>query len=61
MPVHDVPGGGKQWGGHGKVYRGKDAAKKAQRQAAAAYANGYTGKSAGGVVGKPARKPRGRG
>lgn len=43
MPVHKVPGGGYQWGNHGKVYKGKDAKKKAARQGAAAYANGYSG------------------
>jgi len=44
MPVHRVKGGGYQWGGHGKVYHGKNAAAKAARQGAAAYAHGYTGK-----------------
>lgn len=53
MPVHKVPGGGYQWGGHGKVYRGKNAKAKAARQGAAAYANGYSG------PGGP-RKPRSR-
>lgn len=44
MPVHSVPGGGEQWGTHGKIYRGKGAAAKAAAQGRAAYANGYTGK-----------------
>lgn len=43
MPIHKVPGGGVQWGGHGKVYHGAGAAKKAAAQAAAAHANGYVG------------------
>jgi uncharacterized protein len=44
MPVHTVtgPNGGTlyQWGGHGAKYRSK---KKADEQAAAAHAHGYTG------------------
>ena len=44
MPVHKTPGGGEQWGGHGKVYKGKGAAKKAAAQGRAAYAHGYRGK-----------------
>ena len=55
MPVHSVKGGGKQWGGHGKVYKGPDAAAKAAAQGRAAYANGYRGKGAA------RSKPRGRG
>ena len=43
-PVHSVPGGGEQWGNHGKVYRGRGAAAKAAAQGRAAYANGYKGK-----------------
>ena len=35
---------GKKWGNSGKCYTGKGAAKKAQKQARAAYANGYKGK-----------------
>ena len=35
---------GKQWGNHGKCYTGKDAKKKAQTQAKAAYSSGYRGK-----------------
>lgn len=60
MPVHKE-GKGYQWGGHGKVYTGPDAKAKATAQGRAAYANGYTGKSRGGPVGKPVRRPRGRG
>jgi hypothetical protein len=40
MPVHKVKGGW-QWGSHGKIYRGKDAKKKAQEQGRAAHAHGY--------------------
>ena len=32
---------GKKWGKSGKCYTGRDAQKKAEEQAAAAYANGY--------------------
>jgi uncharacterized protein len=46
MPVHKVAGGW-QWGNHGKVYKGKDAKKKAAAQGRAAYANGYKGKKKG--------------
>lgn len=42
MPIHKVAGGYK-WGGHGKVYKSK---KGAQRQAAAAFANGWKGEGA---------------
>lgn len=42
MPIHKEDGG-EQWGNHGKVYHGPDAKKKAEAQAAAAHANGYTG------------------
>jgi len=40
MPVRKV-NGGYQWGASGKVYTGKGAEKKAQKQGAAAYAAGY--------------------
>ena len=43
MPVHKTPGGGYQWGNSGKVYFGKNAKEKAERQGRAAYANGYKG------------------
>lgn len=43
-PVHSVAGGGEQWGGHGKVYKGAGAKAKAAKQGRAAYANGYKGK-----------------
>ncbi len=43
-PVHSVPGGGAQWGQHGKVYHGPNARAKAAAQGRAAYANGYKGK-----------------
>ena len=43
-PVHSVSGGGYQWGGHGKVYRGPGAQAKAAAQGRAAYAHGYKGK-----------------
>lgn len=35
---------GKKWGKSGKCYTGKGAARKAGKQAAAAYAHGYKGK-----------------
>jgi hypothetical protein len=41
MPIHRVSGGYK-WGGKGHTYASR---KGAEKQAAAAYANGYTGKS----------------
>jgi hypothetical protein len=47
MPVHKVRENGKvgyQWGQHGKVYFGRDAAMKAAKQGQAAHANGYKGK-----------------
>lgn len=43
MPVHKQ-GSGYQWGGSGKVYTGKNAKAKAEKQARAAFANGYRGK-----------------
>lgn len=42
MPVKKV-GSGYRWGTKGKIYRGKNAKKKAARQGRAAYANGYRG------------------
>jgi len=42
MPVRKVKSGYK-WGRSGKLYRGKGAKKKAQRQARAIYAHGYRG------------------
>jgi len=42
MPVHKVKGGWR-WGKHGKIYRGKNAKKKSQKQGRAAYAHGYKG------------------
>ena len=44
MPIKKVGKDGYQWGTHGHIYRGKDAKKRAQAQARAAYANGYKGK-----------------
>lgn len=41
MPIHKTKSGGWQWGKSGKVYFGKDAKEKAEKQAKAAYANGY--------------------
>ena len=35
MPVHKTKGGGYQWGSTGKVYYGKDAKEKAQKQGVA--------------------------
>jgi len=43
MPIKKVKGGYK-WGKSGKLYTGKNAKKKAQRQARAIYASGYKGK-----------------
>jgi hypothetical protein len=43
MPVRKVKGGYK-WGGHGKLYKGKRAKAKAERQGRAAFAGGYRGK-----------------
>ena len=40
MPVHKTPSGKYQWGNRGKKYSSK---KKAQKQAAAAFANGWQG------------------
>lgn len=40
MPVNKVPGGF-QWGGHGKVYKGKNAKAKAAKQGRAAHVHGY--------------------
>ena len=42
MPVHKVKGG-YRWGSKGKIYRGKGAKKKAEKQGKAAYASGYRG------------------
>lgn len=42
MPIHKE-GSGYQWGNHGKVYPSKAGA---QRQAAAAFANGWQGDAA---------------
>lgn len=44
MPVHKTKGGGYQWGKSGKVYYGPNAKEKAEKQARAAYANGYNEK-----------------
>ena len=41
MPIRKVKGGYK-WGGHGKVYKSREGA---ERQARAAYAHGYKGKT----------------
>ena len=43
MPVHKAAGG-YQWGTHGKVYKGKGAKAKAERQGRAVRASGYRGK-----------------
>lgn len=45
MPIHKE-GSGEQWGNHGKVYHGPDAKEKAEKQAAAAHANGWRGDAA---------------
>jgi hypothetical protein len=41
MPVQKMPNGKYRWGNHGKMY---DKKADAEKQAAAAYANGYRGK-----------------
>ena len=40
MPIRKVPGGGYKWGSKGKTYPTREGAEK---QAAAAHANGYRG------------------
>lgn len=47
MPIKKCTSGGKsgaKWGNSGKCYTGVGAKAKAQKQARAAYANGYRGK-----------------
>lgn len=44
MPIYRVGKEGWRWGKHGKLYKGKDAKRKAWKQAKAAYANGYKGR-----------------
>jgi hypothetical protein len=46
MPVHHRGGGCYQWGSHGKVYCGRGAKQKAERQGRAAYFHGYRGHEA---------------
>lgn len=41
MPLKKTKSGGWKWGKHGKVYYGKDARKKAMKQAAAIKASGW--------------------
>ena len=41
MPVHRTKDGGYQWGTTGKVYHGKDAKEKAEKQGQAIRASGY--------------------
>jgi len=43
MPVQKVKGG-YRWGDSEKIYRGKGAKEKAEKQGRAAFANGYKGK-----------------
>jgi hypothetical protein len=43
MPVREVRNGCYRWGSSGKVYCGKGAKAKAERQGRAAYAAGYKG------------------
>lgn len=45
MPIHKVGKDGEEWGNHGKIYHGANAKKKAEKQAAAAHANGFVGES----------------
>lgn len=47
MPIKSCKKGGKsgkKWGNKGKCYTGKNARKKAGKQAQAAYASGYRGR-----------------
>jgi hypothetical protein len=46
MPVHRVGRDCWQWGSHGKVYCGRGARQKAERQGRAAYSHGYRRKGA---------------
>jgi len=57
MPVHSTPGGGEEWGQHGKIYHGPDAKEKAQAQGRAAYANGYRGDEVSACAGVLFRGP----
>lgn len=41
MPVHKTKSGGYQWGKTGKIYYGKDAKKKAQKQGIAIRLSGW--------------------
>ena len=41
MPVHKTKDGGYQWGNSGKVYKGKDAKQKAEKQGQAIRATGW--------------------
>lgn len=41
MPVHKTPGGGYQWGKYGKVYYGKGAKQKAEKQGLAIRLSGW--------------------
>lgn len=45
MPVKKVGKSGYKWGKSGKIYHGKNAKEKAERQAKAIYASGYKEKS----------------
>lgn len=47
MPVHKVGKDGYQWGNSGKIYRGKDARRKAEAQGKAIIASGYREKKRG--------------
>lgn len=51
MPVHKVGKDCYQWGEHGKIYCGKGAKAKAEKQEKAAYANGYKGNEKKDIVG----------
>lgn len=44
MPVRHVGGGCYRWGDRGKIYCGRGAKQKAERQGRAAYSHGYRGK-----------------
>ena len=44
MPVRKTKSGGYKWGRSGKTYYGKNAKRKARKQARAIYASGWRGK-----------------
>ena len=55
MPIRKLPNGKYKWGGKGKEYSSRAGA---ERQAAAAHANGFQGKQKGGLVETPKKKTK---